>query len=408
MANRITYVIALFGVILTVHLWILKGRGFDQGCLGFSDTAAHATSSECSEVVNSDAGRFLGVDNVVLGFLFYVLVGTLSLGRVFSRDSLRKALSKSLLSLVSVGFLMSLYFVYTMLFVLKATCPLCITSAVFITALLGLQVLDTLRTQETVKVSAELAVKELGLFAIFSFIAAALLVGDTFFVNRVGTLSLSQQPQAGAVRALAASVLEERIDAQYLTAMAPCSYAPDVEPIADFQSLLSSNPPFVGNAHSPVVVLEVFDPNCPHCRRLHPILQNVVNEYKNRVAFYFKPFPLWAYSVQQIEAIWLAAREGKAFEMIDAQFAQQRHGGLTTEQISNIAAEIGLSLPAFESGLRDGTFRNQVLQFKEQLREVGIHSAPKLLINGRLVGAKGQTLTESCIGKLLQKELEKS
>ena len=408
MTNRITYAIALLGVILTVHLWILKGRGFDQGCLGFSDAAAHSTSSECSEVVNSDAGRFLGVDNIILGFLFYVLVGALSLWRAFSNNSLRKLLSNGLFGLVSVGFLMSLYFVYTMVFTLNATCPLCITSAVFISTLFALQVFGMLRARDTVNGSVELVMKELGLFAMLSFFAGALLVADTFFVNQVGVLNLTQQPQVDAVRALAASVLEDRIDGQYLKAMAPCSYAADVEPIAGFETLLFSGAPFVGNSYSPVTVLEVFDPNCPHCKRLHPIMQSVVNKYKDRVAFYFEPFPLWPYSVQQIEAIWLAARENKAFEMIDTQFERQRHEGMTSDQISDIAAEIGLDLPAFESGLREGTFRKQILQFKEHLREVGIHSAPKLLINGRLVGSKGQTLTESCIGKLLDHELAKS
>ncbi len=408
MINRVTYAVALLGVILTLHLWTLKARGFEQGCLGFADSAGAAASSECEEVITSESGTFLGVDNIILGFIFYVAVGALSLAQTFSGSSRRKLLRKGLLGLTACGFFLSLYFVFMMLFVLKATCPLCLTSALFITVLFGLQIWQTLKDPAGSELSAEGALRELGVIVVVSFLAGALLVADTFFVNKVGVFSLSDNAHADEVRALAASVLEDQIDAQYLKAMAPCSYADDFEPVQNFRSLVTASDPSTGNQNSPVIVLEVFDPNCPHCKRLHPIMQEVTAKYKDRAAFYFKPFPLWSYSVEQVQAIWLAARSHKAFEMIEAQFARQRSGGLSRKELSAIAAEIGLDIPAFEKGLSDAGVRQQVLQFKEELRNAGIHSAPKLLINGRLVGSKGQTLTETCIGRLLEQELGKS
>jgi len=74
-------------------------------------------------------------------------------------------------------------------------------------------------------------------------------------------------------------------------------------------------------------------------------------------------------------------------------------------KLRELAVSLKLDLRAFEQGLRQGKYRQQVLAEKEWINQFGIKSAPQILLNGRFVGSKGQTITESCLGKLIEQEL---
>jgi uncharacterized membrane protein/predicted DsbA family dithiol-disulfide isomerase len=407
MINRVSFILALLGILLTVHLWIQKQRNFDQGCLGFSKAEIQQTvSSECQEVVESEAATLFGVDNIILGFLFYVTVGALCLGTVFGSVKNIARLQQTTLGLTGLGFVLTLYFIHLQLFILKTFCVLCMTSAGLVTLLFGLQVFRIIKkiSSETLQ-EPEKVVRELGWFTLISFFAGALLLTDLIFVNKLGTASLLRPPHSNEIRQVANEVLNERIDEHFLTIMAPCSYDDSKPSIEKWQGLISQSDPYIGNPESPVTVIMLFDPNCSHCRRVHPVLKKVVAQYRDKAKFYFKPFPIWNYSITQLEAIWLASDQRKYLEMIELQFMSQQSGGLSVAKLRELAVALRLDLRAFEDGLRQGKYRQKVLADKERINRFGIKSAPQILLNGRFVGSKEQTITESCLGKLIEQEL---
>ncbi|TDJ00398.1 MAG: hypothetical protein E2O76_05170 [Caldithrix sp.] len=409
MINRISFILALLGVLLTIHLWIQKQRSFDQGCLGFSRPEIQQTiSSECQEVMESEAATLFGFDNIILGFLFYVSVGGLCLGTVFSSDKNRARLQQATLGLTGLGFVFTLYFIYVQIFVLKTFCVLCMTSAVLIIMLFGLQVFRIIKkiAPETLQEPGKV-VRELGWFTLISFFAGALLLTDLIFVNKLGTASLLRPPHSSEIRQVANEVLNERIDQQFLTAMAPCSYDDSTPPVENWRELISQTEPYIGDPEAAVTIIKFFDPNCSHCRQLHPVLKNVAAKYQDKAKFYFKPFPLWNYSIAQIEALWLAADQKKYFEMIELQFATQQPGGLPEAKLRELAASLKLDLQPFDEGLQNGKYSQKVLSDKKRINQCGINSAPKILLNGKFVGSKGQTITESCLGKLIEQELDR-
>ncbi len=263
MINRISFILALLGVLLTIHLWIQKQRSFDQGCLGFSRPEIQQTiSSECQEVMESEAATLFGFDNIILGFLFYVSVGGLCLGTVFSSDKNRARLQQATLGLTGLGFVFTLYFIYVQIFVLKTFCVLCMTSAVLIIMLFGLQVFRIIKkiAPETLQEPGKV-VRELGWFTLISFFAGALLLTDLIFVNKLGTASLLRPPHSSEIRQVANEVLNERIDQQFLTAMAPCSYDDSTPPVENWRELISQTEPYIGDPESAVSIIKLFDPN---------------------------------------------------------------------------------------------------------------------------------------------------
>ena len=181
-----------------------------------------------------------------------------------------------------------------------------------------------------------------------------------------------------------------------------CMYDEGHSPVADYKSLISPSFDYtVGPENAPVTVIEFFDPNCPHCQSLHPVMKDIIAEYKDRVLFVYKPFPIRSFSIPQIEAMYVAKEQGKFSEMLDAQMAIGETGGLNMEQIRALATEVEMDVPLLNSRMRAQTYRNIVLDAQKKAAEAGLSSVPAVLVNGRFIGTRSQ----ECIGQFIDDAL---
>jgi len=410
MTNRIIFALALLGMVLTTHIWVQKQRGFDAGCLGLPTVQRQTiTVSGCQEAMESDFSTTLGLDNVLAGFLFYVVMGGLYLAGIFTGARTRSILSNLRLGLAGIALVFSLYLVFILFFKIDAVCVLCLMSALCVIAIFVLQMILFRKERAADKASEEPGARviELGVATLTSFVAAVLVVLDLVFLGNVTKAGNAGATGVEQMRAVANDVLETRIGHDFLARMAPCEI--DVtRPIVDWQSLIEPTDPYMGNPGARVTFVEFFDPNCPTCKMLHPVMQRVIQRYGDRVRFYLKPYALWPKSLSQIEALWFAAKSGsnKYFALIDEQFQVQVHEGLSIDTVRKLGEKIGLDGAELERSLKHKTLRNKVMQDKQMLKAAGISSAPTLLLDGKFVGKIGQTLTVECIGSLIEKELQ--
>ena len=125
--DRLVFFLALLGILVTVHLWIQQGRGFDRGCLGFSAPAA--VTADCELVTGSEASTLFGVSNAVWGVLFYVLVAALTAVAARAGAAWEGRLKYTRTALIAGGFVYSLYLFYYQLVELGTFCVLCTVSA---------------------------------------------------------------------------------------------------------------------------------------------------------------------------------------------------------------------------------------------------------------------------------------
>ena len=90
--RRIIVGVALLGVVVVTHLALQKANGFAAGCTGFGDVdfgAGAATTGEtagCATVTQGEYADFLGIPNIWLGLVFYVVLVGLRLAYVAVRD----------------------------------------------------------------------------------------------------------------------------------------------------------------------------------------------------------------------------------------------------------------------------------------------------------------------------------
>lgn len=112
-----------------------------------------------------------------------------------------------------------------------------------------------------------------------------------------------------------------------------------------------------GNANSKVVVVEYSDPECPFCVSLHPTMKQLRTEYKDKIAFVYRYFPLTQihpHSFDESKAIACAAILGggsKFYEYIDAIYGYKSANQTTQLPATgktDLALNVGLDKTAFE------------------------------------------------------------
>lgn len=389
--EAIIYILALVGVLVVVHLWIQQGRGFDRGCIGFATSEAVEASFDCEAVVQSGAGTLFGISNTVLGLGFYLLVAALTAVAAIRRTADVGSLKLARAVLVTLGVLYSAWLVYYQATAVGGYCALCLISAGVVATIFVVHLVDARKpASRPTSENASAMKKPISLYAGLAALTVVLAGADVAYFA-----SLPDTPSEVAVLPESPSGTPATPAAQ-----ADCTYNPDIAPVTDWRELVSFADPTKGNPEAPVTVITYFDPNCPHCRTLHPIMEQVVEDHHEDARFVFKPFPLWQHSVAQVHALYAAAQEGKFFEMMQRQFDLQRTEGLSLEVLSQVASDIGMNSAAMETRIDAGLYSNLIMRDRERAMEAGVRSMPAVLINGRFVD--GFSRTRACLGTLIE------
>lgn len=188
---------------------------------------------------------------------------------------------------------------------------------------------------------------------------------------------------------------------------APAAHAQE----CSFAGELNTNPetladeePVKGNGDADLLLIEFFDPNCPHCQHFKPVMDDVLSTYGERIRYYKQPVPLWQFSRPQIQAMLLAKEKGKYYEMIDAQLTSPSadRNGMTTDQIASIAEEIGIDPDWMRAKLDANEKQSAVNRLPYEARNAGVESTPTLAIGKKVV----ENRSAGCIGRLIEQELE--
>ncbi|MDA0378870.1 MAG: thioredoxin domain-containing protein [Bacteroidetes bacterium] len=180
-----------------------------------------------------------------------------------------------------------------------------------------------------------------------------------------------------------------------------CSFSQDMAPVEGYLSLISMADPYQGTLDADVTVIVFFDPNCPHCRTFHPVMNQVIADSGQHARFFMIPFPLWQYSLVQVEALFVAAQEGKYFEMLDAQYAHQKQGGMSLDEVAVLAGDIGLDTARFRARVEQGLNQPMILERRAQIASMGVRGTPSVMINGQFVASDSRS--RICMNELIAK-----
>lgn len=143
--------------------------------------------------------------------------------------------------------------------------------------------------------------------------------------------------------------------------------------------------PEVGSPDAIVTIVEWADFECPFCRLVSPVLDDLVKHFPGQVRLLYKFYPLGAHPHGEIAArAGIAAQnQGKFWEMHHLMFENQEH--LEQADLDRYAKQIGLDLPKFRTDLTSKETGERIEKEKKQADEVGLEGTPFIFINGRYV-----------------------
>lgn len=144
---------------------------------------------------------------------------------------------------------------------------------------------------------------------------------------------------------------------------------------------------WIGKFDSKVQVVTFTDLQCPFCKRFEEAsLKQAIAEYKDRVLFVSKHFPLeniHPYAKRAGEAAECAGEQGKFFEYSSAVFAQQDK--LNDAFLPEVAKQLKLDEKKFSDCLNAGKYRGRVEAEIQEGFEAGVEGTPATYVNGNSV-----------------------
>lgn len=144
-----------------------------------------------------------------------------------------------------------------------------------------------------------------------------------------------------------------------------------------------STPPR-GPQNARVTLTEYADYECPYCQQMQPALNKLEAEFKDRLAFVYKdyPLPMHANAQKAAEASRCADAQGKYWEYHDLLSTSKQ---LDIPSLKTGARKLNLDGAAFDKCLDSGEKADGVKAHAAEAQALGIQGTPTFFINGRYI-----------------------
>lgn len=143
--------------------------------------------------------------------------------------------------------------------------------------------------------------------------------------------------------------------------------------------------------NGPVVLTEYSDIQCPACANIHFVLKELEQDkdITDNVTLVYRHFPLvqaHPYAVAAAQAAEAAGEQGKFFEMLDLQFAEQTEWSTSndpTEYFTAYATELELDIEQYQADYSSNETQDIIFENQRSGREAQVAGTPTFYLNGR-------------------------
>jgi len=160
--------------------------------------------------------------------------------------------------------------------------------------------------------------------------------------------------------------------------------------------------PAMGPQNAAVTVVEFADYQCPYCRQIEPAMEKLRAQYKDKVRYSYRDFPLPMHQFAQkaAEASRCAGVQGQFWPYHDRIFTADSN--LDTPKLKSIAKDLKLDSAAFDKCLDSGQQADAVAKDSKDGKNLGITGTPTVFVNGHVISgaASYETLRELVDGQI--------
>jgi len=167
----------------------------------------------------------------------------------------------------------------------------------------------------------------------------------------------------------------------------PAPVAP--QPAANAQLVREDSHRLTSPAVEKAQLVEFLDFECESCRAAHPLVEELKQEYGDRITFVNRYFPLPGHrnSGTAALAVEASAQQGKYQQMSAKLFESQAEwGGKQDSQapvFRSYAQELGLDMARYDAAVADEKTRERIRKDVDDGTALGVKGTPTFFLNGK-------------------------
>jgi protein-disulfide isomerase len=150
-----------------------------------------------------------------------------------------------------------------------------------------------------------------------------------------------------------------------------------------------------GDKNAKLTLIEYSDLECPYCQTFHPTMKQLLEEYKGKIRWVYRNFPLSFHANAQIEAeaalcVGKLGGDDKHWDFIDKIYERTTANGtgFAKTALGPLAKEVGVDQTKFQKCLDSGEMTQAVKDQETDGGKGGVTGTPTTL----LVDENGKTL----------------
>lgn len=143
-----------------------------------------------------------------------------------------------------------------------------------------------------------------------------------------------------------------------------------------------------GENKAKVTLIEYSDFQCPACAAYHPIVTQLLTEYKGKIYFVYRMFPLTNIHPNakiSSQAAYAAYKQNKFFEMGDLLFSNQKDWQAESDPrgiFMDYAKSLKLDAKKFQDDMNSDEAKKYVEDSENQAQSEGMNQTPTFVVNG--------------------------
>lgn len=148
------------------------------------------------------------------------------------------------------------------------------------------------------------------------------------------------------------------------------------------QMIIPENSNSIGPSDAKVTIVEFSDFQCPACKAADPTVQKVLEEYKDKIRFVYRnyPIPTHEFGMVAAQAAQAASLQGRFWDMHKILFDKSPE--LSKDKIITYAMNLGLDVAKFAADMDSDTVKASITKDQDDANAAGVDVTPTFFING--------------------------
>jgi len=146
--------------------------------------------------------------------------------------------------------------------------------------------------------------------------------------------------------------------------------------------------PELGNPDGEVTVIQFFDYECPHCRRMYPVLKTLIATNPD-VRVINLEFPILGMGSLYLAKASLAAdRQGKYKELHELFMQRQGRPPVTEDSVVAMAKTVGIDVDKLKEDIKDPDIGEKIRKVHALAAKLGVRATPHFIVAAKPVRKK--------------------